>query len=48
MRHIGVLTSGAAADDPDGRVRSAAFLRELQQLGPAGYVESIPRENCAN
>ena len=48
MRHIGLLTSGAAADDPDGRVRSAAFLQELQQLGPAGYVESIPRENCAN
>jgi putative tryptophan/tyrosine transport system substrate-binding protein len=33
IRHIGVLTSGAAADDPDGRVRSAAFLQELQQLG---------------
>jgi putative ABC transport system substrate-binding protein len=33
MRHIGVLTSGAVADDPDGRVRSAAFLQELQQLG---------------
>jgi putative ABC transport system substrate-binding protein len=33
MRHIGVLTSRAAADDPDGRVRSAAFLQELQQLG---------------
>jgi len=33
MRRIGVLTSGAAADDPDGQVRSAAFLQELQHLG---------------
>ena len=33
MRRIGVLTSGAAADDPDGQVRSAAFVRGLQQLG---------------
>jgi hypothetical protein len=27
MRHIGMLTSGAAADDPDGQIRSAAFRR---------------------
>jgi putative tryptophan/tyrosine transport system substrate-binding protein len=33
MRRIGVLTSGAIADDPDGRARSAAFLQGLQQLG---------------
>jgi putative ABC transport system substrate-binding protein len=33
MRRIGVLTSGADADDPDGRARSAAFLQGLQQLG---------------
>ncbi|MGB8175608.1 MAG: ABC transporter substrate-binding protein [Pseudolabrys sp.] len=33
MRRIGVLTSGAAADDPDGQVRSAAFVQGLQQLG---------------
>jgi putative tryptophan/tyrosine transport system substrate-binding protein len=33
MRRIGVLTSGAAADDPDGQIRSAAFLQELQHLG---------------
>ena len=33
MRHIGVLTAGAAADDPDGQTRSAAFLQGLQQLG---------------
>jgi putative ABC transport system substrate-binding protein len=33
MRRIGVLTSGAAADDPDGRARGAAFLQGLQQLG---------------
>jgi ABC-type uncharacterized transport system substrate-binding protein len=30
---IGVLVAGAAADDPDGRARSAAFLQGLQQLG---------------
>jgi putative ABC transport system substrate-binding protein len=33
MRRIGVLTSGAAADDPDGQTRSAAFVQGLQQLG---------------
>jgi putative ABC transport system substrate-binding protein len=33
MRRIGVLTSGATADDPDGRARTAAFLQGLQQLG---------------
>jgi putative tryptophan/tyrosine transport system substrate-binding protein len=33
MRRIGVLTSGAAADDPDGQIRSAAFSQELQHLG---------------
>jgi putative tryptophan/tyrosine transport system substrate-binding protein len=27
MRRIGVLTSGASADDLDGRVRTAAFLQ---------------------
>jgi putative ABC transport system substrate-binding protein len=32
MRRIGVL-AGVAADDPDARVRIAAFLRGLQQLG---------------
>jgi putative tryptophan/tyrosine transport system substrate-binding protein len=33
LRRVGVLTSGAAADDPDGRARNAAFLQGLQQLG---------------
>ncbi len=33
VRRIGVLTSGAAADDPDGRVRTSAFLQGLQQSG---------------
>src|SRR5215510_12990588 len=33
VRRIGVLTSGATADDPDGRTRSAAFLQRLEQLG---------------
>jgi putative tryptophan/tyrosine transport system substrate-binding protein len=33
IRRIGVLTSGAAADDPDGQIRSGAFLQELQHLG---------------
>jgi ABC-type uncharacterized transport system substrate-binding protein len=33
MRRIGVLMSGAGADDPDGQARSAAFLQGLQQLG---------------
>jgi putative ABC transport system substrate-binding protein len=33
MRRIGVLTSGADADDPDGRARIAAFLQGLQRLG---------------
>jgi putative tryptophan/tyrosine transport system substrate-binding protein len=33
VRRIGVLTSGATADDPDGRTRRAAFLQGLQQLG---------------
>ena len=33
MRRIGVLTSGAAADNPDGQTRNAAFLEGLQQLG---------------
>ena len=33
IRRIGVLTSGAAADDPDGQTRNAAFLEGLQQLG---------------
>ena len=33
MRRIGVLTTGAGADDPDGQARSAAFLQGLQQLG---------------
>ena len=32
MRRIGVL-GGVAADDPNGRVRIAAFLQGLQQLG---------------
>jgi len=32
MRRIGVL-AGVAADDPDARVRIAAFLQGLQQLG---------------
>ena len=33
MRRVGVLTSGATADDPDGRVRTSAFLQGLQQSG---------------
>src|SRR5262245_51924628 len=33
MRRIGILTSGATADDPDGRVRTTAFVQGLQQLG---------------
>jgi putative tryptophan/tyrosine transport system substrate-binding protein len=33
MRRIGVLTSGATADDLDGQLRTAAFLQGLQQLG---------------
>ena len=33
MRRIGVLTCGAAADDPDAQARHAAFLQGLQQLG---------------
>src|SRR5262245_16411355 len=33
VRRIGVLTSGATADDPDGRVRTSAFLQGLQQSG---------------
>jgi len=33
MRRVGVLFAGAAADDPDGQVRSGAFLQELQRLG---------------
>jgi putative ABC transport system substrate-binding protein len=33
MWRIGVLTSGATADDPDGRVRTSAFLQGLQQSG---------------
>jgi putative ABC transport system substrate-binding protein len=32
MRRIGVLT-GVAVDDPEGKVRIAAFLQGLQQLG---------------
>jgi putative ABC transport system substrate-binding protein len=32
MRHVGVLTSGAA-DDPVSQERNAAFLQALQQLG---------------
>jgi putative tryptophan/tyrosine transport system substrate-binding protein len=33
VRRIGVLTSGATADDPDGRVRTSAFLaREASPL----------------
>src|SRR6478672_5438476 len=32
MRRIGVL-AGVAADDPEGRVRVAAFVQGLQQLG---------------
>jgi len=32
MRRIGVL-SGLAAEDPEGKVRVATFLRELQRLG---------------
>src|SRR5215475_14935367 len=33
MPRIGVLFAGAAADDPDGQIRSGAFLQELQHLG---------------
>jgi hypothetical protein len=33
VRRIGVLTSGATADDADGRVRTSAFLQGLQQSG---------------
>jgi putative ABC transport system substrate-binding protein len=33
MRRIGVLLAGAAADDPDGQIRSEAFLQELKHLG---------------
>jgi ABC-type uncharacterized transport system substrate-binding protein len=33
IRRIGILTSGATADDPDGQTRSAAFLQGLEQLG---------------
>jgi putative ABC transport system substrate-binding protein len=33
MRRVGVLTGGAAADDPDQQIRSTAFLQELQHLG---------------
>jgi putative tryptophan/tyrosine transport system substrate-binding protein len=33
VRRIGVLTSGATADDPDGRLRTSAFLQGLQQIG---------------
>ena len=33
MRRIGMLTGGAAADDPEVQARSAAFLKALQQLG---------------
>jgi len=33
MLRIGVLFAGAAADDPDGQIRSGAFLQELQHLG---------------
>jgi putative ABC transport system substrate-binding protein len=33
VRRVGVLTVGAAADDPDARARSAAFLHGLQQSG---------------
>jgi hypothetical protein len=29
IRRIGILTSGATADDPDGQTRSAAFLQGL-------------------
>ena len=32
MRHIGVLMN-TAADDPEGKVRNAAFERGLQELG---------------
>src|SRR5215470_17097315 len=32
MRRIGVLT-GAAANDPEGQARLAAFLQGLQELG---------------
>jgi putative ABC transport system substrate-binding protein len=33
VRRLGILTVGASADDPDGRERSAAFLKALQQSG---------------
>jgi len=33
VRRIGILTSGATADDPDGRVRTSAFLQGLHQSG---------------
>src|SRR5262245_35732953 len=33
LRRIGVLTSGALSDDPDGQARNAAFLQGLRQLG---------------
>ena len=33
VRRIGILTSGATADDPDGRVRTSAFRQGLQQSG---------------
>src|SRR5262245_4878886 len=33
LRRVGVLTGGAAADDPDQQIRSTAFLQELQHLG---------------
>src|SRR5262245_40486734 len=33
IARVGVLTSGAAADDPDGQTRIGAFVHGLQQLG---------------
>ena len=33
IRRIGVLGSGAAADDPEQQANIAAFLQVLQQLG---------------
>jgi putative tryptophan/tyrosine transport system substrate-binding protein len=33
MRRVGVLTSGAGSDDPDGQTRSAAFIQGLRLLG---------------
>jgi putative ABC transport system substrate-binding protein len=33
MRRIGVLIASAAADDPDGQTRIAAFVQRLDQLG---------------